>query len=137
MATARDIVTAALRRSQDIGTGESIDANEASDALEIFNDMMHAKKADHTNLSWQTLSLSDTVPLEEEYIFGLKAMLAETLMSDLGKPIGNSIRKQAQRGREALRQGYKPISRLVFERGLARMPSQRRITGASSNFSSA
>jgi hypothetical protein len=136
MATAQDVVNDALKHANYQDVVDDSEADEAEYALGVFNDMMLAEKADGTNLSWTALTLEGTVPLEDEYIWGLKMILAEALLELKNAPVSTFIRKEAQKGRDRLAQGYRIMPRMVFEKGLTRMPSQRRIQGAAGNFTS-
>ncbi len=129
MATAQDIVTDALKRTNDLGVGETEDADEADHALKQFNGLMSSQKAHGVNLSWTDLALTDEVPLEEELVFGVTAMLVGTLKEDVNDPISRTLSRQIRAGQEALENYYLQLVPLRQERGLSVMPSQRRVTG--------
>lgn len=125
MGTARTLISNAMLRAGRIAVNETADNDEATAVLTVFNGLMHHQKARGVNLSWTDLTLNSTVPLEQELLFGIEAMLAKRLMEDDQEPVGPELASDAQAGMEALESYYRPIVPLQFEKGLTNMPSQR------------
>lgn len=106
MTTARDIVNAALRRANVVGTDETPSAAEASETLERLNDYMSSwpgrdwTVTDSAGAAYThtDLTLSTAWPLAEKHVFGIKAVLAMMLCDEYGSPIPPSLASQAEKG---------------------------------------
>lgn len=70
MATARDIITSALRKITVLGTGASLDPQEAQEALETFNDMLASFSAEGALVFEETLEVFDLTNNKEAYTIG-------------------------------------------------------------------
>lgn len=115
MTTARDIVNAALRRANVVGTGETPSADEAKETLERMNDFMASwsKKgwtptlADgETEYSHATMTLNTTWTLDEAHVFGMKAILATMMCEEYGSPITPRLAEDARTGMNTLRSDF-------------------------------
>lgn len=128
MATARDVVTAALRLIGALAAGETADAPEAADGLAALNRMMHGWKARGVDLAHADLALSDTVALADEYREGLEHLLAIRLAPEYERPASPDLLRAAEEAWRAIQLGYAAPVDLTVEAGLLRMPGARRGT---------
>jgi len=114
MTTARDIVNAALRRANVVGTDETPSAAEAAETLERLNDYMaswpgrdwvvtDSAGAAYTHAD---LTLATTWPLGSEHVFGIKAILAMMHCEEYGTPIPPSLASQASKGVKMLQADF-------------------------------
>lgn len=129
MATARDIVSGALRRLTLRGSGEPIPANEAQDTLAALNDMMHAWKGQSLTYEHTTMELSTTFPLEDDLHQGVKAMLAIRIADEFGGAaiVTQKIYDDAEAGQHMVAGRYWDDKASVLDKTLTRMPSQHLI----------
>lgn len=128
MATMRDIVTGAATRIRLIQPGDAVDASDAADILQALNDYLASLEGRGLNINWAAdLTLNDTFPLADKHIAGMKAMLAERIAEDLGKPVTNILARDARDGWNALDADYRLPDPMRADTALSNMPSQRRI----------
>lgn len=126
MATALEVITAAMRRLGVLPSGQSPSAAEASDALEALNDMGASFDARNVYVGWSAVALTDDVILEDRHIEGLKYMLAKRLAPDYGMDVPAEVEKRATDGWQLICADYMAPENLRVDAGLAVMPSQRR-----------
>lgn len=129
MATARDVVTGALRLIGVLAAGETAQAAEATDGLAALNRMMHGWKARGVDLAHTDLALSDTVALADEYREGLEHLLAVRLAPEYERPPAPGLVVVAEEAWRAIQLAYAAPIDLTVETGLLRMPGARRGTG--------
>lgn len=118
MTTMRQTIYAALKRIQVTAAGEVPTSEEATDALERFNNMMHGLKIEGINLDWRTLTLDDDIPLLPEYIRGVEAMLALELAPEYGKEVDPAIAVIAERSRTLFQGVWNEVPDAVHDRGI-------------------
>lgn len=118
MTTMRQSIYAAMKRLQITAAGEVPTSEEATDALERFNNLMAGLKIDGINLDWRTLALDDDIPMLPEYIRGLECMLALELAPEFGKEVDPAIAVIAERTRTLLQGIYHEVPDTVFDRGI-------------------
>lgn len=82
MATARDIVTRALRRIGYLDAGNAAKSDDAASALATLNGMMHAWAGRGLTYTHTTLTINATFPLLDKHHEGVIAMLAVRLTDD-------------------------------------------------------
>lgn len=118
MTTARDIVNAALRRANVVGTDETPSAAEAAETLERLNDYMASwsKRGwlvtladEETAYTHTALSLSDDWPLDGAHVFGMKAIIAMMICEDYGSPIPPGLAAQSKTGVQTLQNDFRNV----------------------------
>lgn len=126
MATARDVITSALKKAGLLAAGTDPSAEEATDGLESLNDMAASWDARNVHTGWAALALDDDVILEDRHLEGLKFMLAERICSDFGAEVPREVSKRASDGWQLICADYMAPENLRVDAGLQSMPSQRR-----------
>lgn len=128
MATMADIVTGAAKRLRIIAADETLDANDSADILQALNDMFASWEAKGVNILFTAdLALTATFPLTDKHIAGVKAMLAERVAEDFGKPVSAILARDALDGWSAVNADYRLPDDMQVDRALANLPSQRRV----------
>ena len=102
MATAREIVKAALRKIISYGATEEPSAQEMSDGLEALNDRLDSLAVRGVRIPHQTLTLDDEVALDRAHIFTIKNQLAVDLAPEFGAAIDPQVAFEAREGMKAL-----------------------------------
>jgi hypothetical protein len=115
MATARDVITRALRKRK----VSDPTAAELVDGLEDLNDMLAAWAIDGIDIQHVTLASGDTVDVPDNHILTLALSLAERL-TEYGSPLEPEDIMAAERGRTALRALYFSIGDLTSDNPLSR-----------------
>lgn len=105
MATARDIVTRALRKRRVIGIGREPKASELASGIDDLNDMLSQWSIDGIDFNHVPLTANDTPDIPESHIQTLVLSLAERL-TDYGGALDPMDIMQAQTGRRALMAYY-------------------------------
>ena len=126
MATARDVIEHAFRKARVFASGETPPAQDATDALTILNDMMHAFDVQGIEYAHATLALADTVNLPDSLIGPVKSMLAVRLCGEFETTPTDELRIEAASGRQAIGAYYLDNQPARVDGGLLNMPSQRR-----------
>lgn len=126
MATALDIITAAMRRLGVLPSGQSPSSNEAADGLEALNDMGASFDARNVYTGWSALTLTDDVILDERHHEGLKHMLAERIAPDYGMDVPRHVAMRALDGWRLIQADFAAPENLRVDIGMVGVPSQRR-----------
>lgn len=87
MATARDVVTRALRLIGAIAAGEDASAEDATAGLDVLNDMLSGWAIEGVDLVHITRGLSDDLLVHASYLEGIRYNLALRLCEEYGKPV--------------------------------------------------
>lgn len=98
MATARTVVTGALKLLGVLAAGESPSAADAQEALDELNKMAFAWEAKNVYTGWLEVALDDAFPLEARHQAGVEAMLAEHLQPQYGNPLTEYAVQRAKEG---------------------------------------
>lgn len=122
--TARDIVTAAMRRAQILQKGEDAPAEDAAEALGQLNRMMHGWKAYGADIEHTDLTLSDDFTLSAEFHEGAEFLLASRIAINNGRPAPTADGFDVDNWWRALQAAYWTKAKLGIDSGLKRMPSQ-------------
>lgn len=105
-ATARQIITRALRRIRVIAAGETPEADMATDALEVMNDMMAGWNADAILYAHAELGLDDTVNVPDEQLAFVRDLLCEQLAEEYGQTLGPLMLRSIQNARGTMQAAY-------------------------------
>lgn len=103
MATNATYITGALQLLGVLSESESASAEQGSDGLTAFNDMMASLSADGISLGFAPQSsVSDDAGLNIEWTKAIKALLAVDLAPHYGRPVSPELAVQAVAGRNQL-----------------------------------
>lgn len=128
MATARDVVTGALRELGVIDGIEEAAAEDAAQALAVFNQMLAAWELDGIALGLGTLTLNSTLALPDSHIEALRANLAARLSASFARNPSPLTVEQASRGYRSLQGAYAKRRLLSVDPGIRwRRPTFGRI----------
>lgn len=105
-ATARQIITRALRRIRVIAAGETPDADMASDGLEVMNDMMSAWNAEGILYAHSALTLDSNVNVPDEQLAFVRDLLGEQLSEEYGVALGPVAQRAISTARQAMQAAY-------------------------------
>lgn len=114
MATARDLIIAALREIGVLAAGQAARASDAQDALDMLNRMLASWEQRGVVIGAKfPLALGDTVPIaaREEYVAVGK--LAEALAASYGAQVPPMVSQMAEvgfRGMQAERARIEPVT---------------------------
>ncbi len=120
MATARDFVTRALRLLRVIGAGDAPTADEATDALATFNEMLAAWQIDGLDLGLPVLALGDEVLVPAPYEMALRYNLAVKLASEFGAGLTPEIVGVAEAQERVIRAWQADVDELTVDPMLVR-----------------
>lgn len=126
MTTIRDIVTAALRRINVVGVGDTANASEASETLERLNDFLASAPTRDwvlldsagTTYTHTDLTLSEDWPLDGKFVLGMKAYLAKMMADKYGYPLSPVLMQEAMEGYNAFAHAFQTLPTQTFERSL-------------------
>lgn len=105
-ATARQVITRALRRLTVIAAGDTPDAEMANDALEVMNDMMAGWNAEGILYPHAPLTLDAVVNVPDEQLGFVRDLLAEALSPEYGVTIGAVMQRAISNARAAMQAAY-------------------------------
>ena len=117
-ATAQQVIERAQRRINVLAAGESINANEMTDSLQILNDMMFNFTAKGIQYVHVTLAQGDTVNVPDEQVRNVMLMLCDDLADDFGMPISPDLREDIRQARQELQNCYMVINPAVPDKAL-------------------
>lgn len=121
MVTMLDIVTGAFRKIRVAGPDEPIEAEFASEGIDVLNDMLHEWVLRGVNLEYSDLALSDEFPLPPQFRDGTKHMLAGRLRSSYARP----REFDEDDFFRAIQAAYMVIDSVETDSGLTRLPSTK------------
>ena len=124
MSTYREIITKSLRLIHVTSGGETPNADEMSDGLETFNDMLTGLKADGVDLGIGRLGLDDDFPLAPEFERSIKYLLAVDLAPEYSFDVQPEVSVNAAAGLAALRTAFVRVETLRMDNGLRRRTNQ-------------
>lgn len=125
MATVKDIVQGGFKRVIPDSVNDPT-ANEEADGLTALNDMMSALVFEGIHVNWETKALTDTFPLNNEHVQGVKAMLGKRLCEDFGRGVPPQLMKDARKGQSALYKDFSIHEPRKAETALMRFSAMRR-----------
>lgn len=103
MATAREVLKAALRKILSYGATEEPSAEELDDGLEALNDFMESLAVEGVTVAHQTLTLDTALNVDEAHIRGIKAQMAVELAPEFGAAVDPQTAFIAREGMKTLR----------------------------------
>lgn len=106
MATVQTISKRALRLLSILQSGEEPSSGEAQDITESFNAMMHGWDMDGVLVRHQSLTWTDTIPLEDNHDNAMAYMLAVMIAPEFGKQVPIEVVEMARREYGNLRHFY-------------------------------
>ncbi len=115
MATVSQAVKKAMRLMSILQVGEEPSAEEAQDATESMNDMLHAWELDGITLNHVDLSYEDTLPYPEHHIKTISYNLAIELAAEFGKTAPASVVVYAENGYRNLQNYYLDLADLSVD----------------------
>lgn len=118
MTTARTLIKGSLRLLRIIAEGEEMSADQARDALEVMNDMLHGLKGEGIDLGYANITLDDDLPLPREHIKPVRFLLAVDLAAEYGSNLTPEVATTAQDGKTILQAAYRRIETLKTDRAL-------------------
>lgn len=105
-ATARQVLTRALRRIRVISEGETPSAEMADDALEVMNTMMFGWNASGILYAHVALGLDSTVNVPDEQIGFVRDLLCEQLAEEYAQTLGPIMQRSIITARSAMTAAY-------------------------------
>ncbi len=128
MATARDVVTGALRELGVTDPVEEASSEDAAHSLTVFNQMLAAWELDGIALGLGTVTLNTTLALPDSHLEALRANLAARLSASFGRNPSQLTVEQASRGYRSLQGAYAKRRLLSVDPGIRwRRPTFGRI----------
>jgi hypothetical protein len=129
MATARDVVSRALRLVGVAASDVPVDATDAANGLEALNSMLRGWEARGVYVGHDTdytlNSTFETGLLPDRYRDPTTYLLAEALAIEYGRPLTMSLSKRISESWKTISANYLSPVNLDVDDGLKRMPSQR------------
>lgn len=120
MATALDVITAAMKRLKILRSGGTPSASETADCLEALNDMLFEWRIGGPDLAAVTLESSDEIDVPDDHIQALKLNLAIRIANMFGASPTPFLITQAQNGYNALVAAHFTMQDLSDDNPLAR-----------------
>lgn len=128
MATMRDIVERAGREALNLRAGDPLEDEDFADILQALNEFLGGLKAKGVNIQHTAdLDESATFPLAYELEGSMRDVLKERIAEMFDETVTLRMQKAAQEGRNAINAAYRLPDDMHVDRGLANMPSQRRV----------
>ncbi len=125
MATMLDIVTRAYRKARIAGSGEVMEADQASEGNEQLNAMLHEWKLRGVDIEHSDKALSDTFPLGPEFEQGTVLLLAEAVGPEFNMPASFN----ADDFFRAIQAVYLTIDTVSLDRAVTEVPSKKERDG--------
>ncbi|MGQ0835639.1 MAG: hypothetical protein ACT4O5_12115 [Gammaproteobacteria bacterium] len=118
MATARDVITRALRKGHVVGSAETPSDEQISAGLDTFNDMLEAWRDEGIDLGLSTLTLNTTLAVDAGVMRALVSNLAVEAANDEGVAVPQTTAVIAERSRAALAGRLSGVRHIRFDRAL-------------------
>lgn len=124
MATARDLVDAAMRKIGVVAEDEALTADQAAHGTAVLNRMIAGWELQGVQVGWRETEISEVVDLPLNLHEAVIFCLAERLGPDYTRPAPDATRHF-----RAIQAAYMIIPDMEVPRIVRRTPSQRRWTG--------
>jgi hypothetical protein len=121
MATARDLVQAAMRKIGVVAEDEAMTADQGAHCAAVMNRMIAGWELQGVNVGWRETGLSEEVDLPLNIHEAVVACLAEKLAPDYGRPAPSAVMEFRQ-----VAAAYMLIPDVEMPRALTSTPSQAR-----------
>jgi hypothetical protein len=132
--TIRQIITDSLRLLRLLPAGESASGNDAEDCLRHFNDMVLGWKSAGTDITipagetestgaYVDLGMNDLWPYGDQYLGGVKALLAVYIATEWGRIISPQLQQRANDGWTAIQANFDQLHDLEVPPAIRFMPS--------------
>ena len=119
MATANNIVTAALVELAILEAGGTASAEDAATGLERLNRMLHGWEIEYgIDLGHADLVLTDTVTLPDSHLRAVELNLALALAAPFETVVRDDTSLFARRGLRALQAAYADVPEMGMDKGL-------------------
>lgn len=118
MATARDVITRALRRGRIIGSAETPSAEQSATAIDTLNDMLEAWRDEGLDLGLSTLALDTTLAVDAGVMRAVVSNLAVEVANDAGVAVSQTLALMSERSRAALAGRLSGVRKIRFDRAL-------------------
>jgi hypothetical protein len=119
MPTVKAVIKSAFKLAGIVAESETLTAEQESDGVTQFNDMLHAWKNQGIPLEHVTLTVSDVVPYPDDHIEPIKYNLAVKLAAEYDAPIDQLKIILAAQGLEGLRDYYSQPGLLSVDAALS------------------
>ena len=119
MPTVKAVIKSAFKLAGIVAESETLTAEQESDGVTQFNDMLHAWKNQGIPLEHVTLTVNDTVPYPDDHIEPIKYSLAVKLAAEYDAPIDQLKIILAAQGLEGLRDYYSQPGLLSVDSALS------------------
>jgi len=126
MPTVKAVIKSAFKLASIVAEGETLTAEQESDGVTQFNDMLHAWKNQAIPLEHVTLTVNDAVPYPDDHIEPIKYNLAVKLAAEYDAPIDQLKIILAAQGLEGLRDYYSQPGLLSVDPALSPYYSSNR-----------
>jgi hypothetical protein len=118
MATARDIITRALRRAHVIANGETPAGELLTGALASLNEMLEAWQDEGIPTGIKGLLIDTTLAIDDGARRAIIDNLAVELADNEGLPVSGPLATRAERGRSSLQARYLGTRKVRFDPAL-------------------
>ena len=126
MATAREIITGALRHLMVVDSHQSPNSNDLDAGLQALNDMMFGWAALGVDVNHYALELSSPFPLDDKHVRGAKALLAVDLAPTFGlQGVTPHVQQMAEDGWQGISAEYLSPEDVAIDDALLSIPSNR------------
>ncbi len=116
--SAAEVVRRAAKRINVLAGEEALSAAEATDGLQLLNDMLFAFGPKGIQYVHTTLAATDTLNFPDEQIRNVVLMLCDDLADDFGMPISADLREDIRQARLELQAAFLTINPAVPDRAL-------------------
>lgn len=124
MATARDLIDAAMRKIGIVAEDEALTADQAAHGAAVLNRMVSGWELQGVTVGWRETGVSEEVDLPLNLHDAVIFCLAERLGPDYQRPAPDATRHF-----RAIQAAYMTVPEVEVPRMLRSTPSQRRWTG--------
>ncbi|MCR9215302.1 MAG: hypothetical protein NXI13_16415 [Proteobacteria bacterium] len=125
MTTALTMINDAARLIGMTATGQTLSAEEVTDALSALNQMLHSWELDNIILGHSDLGQNDTIQLPSSYMETIKYNLAVKIAADIPIMPSNYVIYEAERLKDLIELHNVDIEPMTLDTGLLRNRANR------------